>query len=114
MNCKKRERKMVTILHRTTIGQDGQLAIPDDIRRELGLKPGDSVELSLDNERILKVRPALLTFEDLEGSLPVLDRHVDDDFGNLIRKATEEAIERRLRRAGFRCFFSMPMSSCDT
>ncbi len=90
---------MVVDSHRAQIGADGQLAIPDDLRRDIGLEPGDTVEISTDGRGTLTVQRATLTIEELDGILPALDREVDDDFGNLIREATGDAVERRMRRS---------------
>lgn len=93
---------MATISHRIELDQDGQLAIPDDITQELGLKPGDQVDVSLDEEGIVHMRRAGFTFEELIGSLPPLNRHVDDDFGNVIRESQDEWVEMKMKRYGLK------------
>lgn len=88
---------MVTTFHSTELNQDNALAIPDDIRERLGLKPGDSVLWSIDDGGAVRIR-RMLTFEELKGSIPPLDRPVDDDFGNIIREAMDDHADQVVAR----------------
>jgi len=52
------------------IGRRGQITVPRTIRRQLGLKEGDSLAIiSSENQVIL--RPLTQTLLDLRGSIPV-------------------------------------------
>jgi len=61
----------------TTVSTKGQVVVPSSIRRKLGLQPGDSLEASLEGQRIVltprKVRPrrARIIRDPVTG-LPVL------------------------------------------
>jgi len=84
---------MVTAFHKTELNQDNELAMPDDIREKLKLKAGDSVVWSIEDDGAVRIRRHY-TVEELAGSIPALDRHVDDDFDNIIREAMEENAAR--------------------
>jgi antitoxin PrlF len=54
-------------MHESTVTTKGQTTLPKDVRKALGLQPGDKLRyILLDGEiRLLKTRPVL----DLEGAL---------------------------------------------
>jgi antitoxin PrlF len=54
-------------MHESTVTTKGQTTLPKDVRKALGLQPGDKLRyILLDGEiRLLKIRPVL----DLEGAL---------------------------------------------
>ena len=54
-------------MHESTVTTKGQTTLPKDVRKALGLQPGDKLRyILLDGEiRLLRVRPVL----DLEGAL---------------------------------------------
>jgi antitoxin PrlF len=57
----------------STISSKGQITVPLEIRRRLGLKEGDRVEFVLEDERTV-IRPARASenpFEKYAGALPV-------------------------------------------
>ena len=62
---------------RTTVSTKGQVVIPSRIRRKLGLRPGDSLEATVEGQRIVltprKIRPqnARIVRDPVTG-LPVL------------------------------------------
>lgn len=62
----------------STISSKGQVTVPLEIRRRLGLKEGDRVEFVIDKEQTL-MRPARIEgnpFEKFVGILPAFkDRH---------------------------------------
>jgi len=39
----------------TTVSTTGQVVVPGSIRRKLGLQPGDSLEVSLEGQRIVLI-----------------------------------------------------------
>jgi AbrB family looped-hinge helix DNA binding protein len=57
---------MVTI----KIGNRGQITIPRLIRRQIGLKPGDSIALIPQGDQVV-LRPVKQTLVDLRGSVEV-------------------------------------------
>jgi antitoxin PrlF len=59
----------------STISSKGQITVPLEIRRRLGLKEGDRVEFVIDNDRTI-IRPARLAgnpFEKYVGILPAFE-----------------------------------------
>ena len=62
---------------RTTVSTKGQVVVPSRIRRKLGLRPGDSLEATVEGQRIVltprKIRPqnARIVRDPVTG-LPVL------------------------------------------
>ena len=80
----------MVILSTTTLTRKGQVTIPKEIRDQLGLKPFDRVEFSLEDgtARLRKARE--MTLEEIAGSVPGLAIPIDDQ----IRMAKEERAER--------------------
>ena len=63
---------MVKVSHSSTIRSKGQITVPLEIRRRLGLKGGDRVEFIIDNDQTV-IRPAQWVgnpFEKYIGVLP--------------------------------------------
>ncbi len=54
----------------STLTSKGQTTIPKDIRRHLGLKPGDKIRFLVEDDGRVVVLPATLHLRDLRGSLP--------------------------------------------
>ncbi|MFQ6016871.1 MAG: AbrB/MazE/SpoVT family DNA-binding domain-containing protein [Kiloniellaceae bacterium] len=54
----------------STLTSKGQTTIPKDIRRHLGLKPGDRIRFLVETDGRVVVVPATLRVCDLRGSLP--------------------------------------------
>ena len=74
------------------IGRRGQITVPRTIRRQLGLKEGDSLAIfPLENQIIL--RPLTHTILDLRGSIPVEE---PQDFEE-IRKRVIASRGRRMK-----------------
>lgn len=80
-----------------TVTGSGQITIPAELRRKHNIERGSRVLVS-ENEAGQLVIRRTLTFEELAGSIPALDRHVDDDFGNIIREAMDEHADRVVAR----------------
>ncbi len=53
-----------------TLTQKGQVTIPRDVRRALGLKPGDRVLIALDGDRALLMPAHRRSLGQLRGALP--------------------------------------------
>ena len=79
---------MVTI----KISRRGQITIPRDIRRKLGLKGGDNIALIPEGGQVI-LRPVTETLLDLRGSVPVAE---PQDFDEIRR----QVIGARAARAG--------------
>jgi antitoxin PrlF len=65
--------------HSSTVTSKGQITIPQEIRRRLGLHEGDRVEFVIDGERTLicRNREDVNPFERYMGALPAF-REKDD------------------------------------
>jgi len=48
----------------------GQTTIPKDVRRHLGLEPGDRIEFVLTEDKTVLLKPATRAVTDLKGMLP--------------------------------------------
>jgi AbrB family looped-hinge helix DNA binding protein len=82
-----------------TITGSGQITLPSELRRKHGLKIGDQVMVSENAAGRIEVKPKGRSFEELSGSIKARPgMHVDDDFGNVIREAMEEAADRLVAR----------------
>jgi len=70
-------------MHITTVTQKGQVTIPVDIRRHLGLKPGDSVQFYRTNgEFKLKPLPDFFSFRgSLKSKKPLNKRIIRQAIG---------------------------------
>lgn len=80
-----------------TITSKGQVTIPVEIRKHLGVSPSDKVELVIDRNGIVRVQRVKCTIDNLRGILPPLPG-ATPDLTNEIAGATADAIERRLSR----------------
>lgn len=92
---------MVAASHKSVVAKDGTFSIPEDILTEIGAKPGDAVWVTVDDQRVVRIR-RLMTIDELKSSIPALDRDVDPDFGNIIRESQDEWAERKMRRSGLK------------
>ena len=82
----------------STMTSKGQVTIPVEMRRRLGLSPSDKVEFEMDDKDEITLRPAQkLTILDLAGSLPSLGRETGD-FKDIIKEAMDEGVDRWLGR----------------
>ncbi|MGH2460738.1 MAG: AbrB/MazE/SpoVT family DNA-binding domain-containing protein [Chloroflexota bacterium] len=79
-----------------TITQRGQVTVPAEVRRILGLKPRQKVAFTIDDGQVRLV-PAGFTLETAYGSVRPLQR--PDDFGQIIREAKQERAERAIHKA---------------
>lgn len=60
-----------------SVSPKGQITMPKAIRKELGVKPKDKVEIRLDQGEV-KVTPVKTTFETIYQSVPALNRKLTD------------------------------------
>ena len=84
----------------STMTSKGQVTIPVEIRRHLGMVPTDKVAFVLTDDGRVKVRPARSTLESVIGSVPPLGDRDRGDFEDLIEEAMEEEAERIVRGIG--------------
>lgn len=74
----------------TTITQKGQVTVPIEMRRALGLKARDKVLFELDEEeKVLKLRPATSVVTKWFGSVPATKQPKDD---RALREAFEQGV----------------------
>ncbi len=74
-----------------TITERGQVTLPVEIRRRLGLKPRDKVAFVIDEGEIRVERPAF-SFATLKGSVKALSR--PEDLEEISRLAKEDKAAR--------------------
>lgn len=80
----------------STITQRGQVTLPAEVRRRLGVKPTDRVEFIIEDDDRVTVKPVKYTLETIFGSVKPLSQPMD--FDAAIRDAKEERAERQMRR----------------
>jgi antitoxin PrlF len=78
----------------TTVTERGQVTIPAEIRRRLGIKPRDKVAFAIDDTEV-RLRPVQFTVESAFGSVPPLRQ--PEDFEALSRVAREEHAAKVIR-----------------
>ncbi len=83
----------------TSLTQRGQVTVPAEVRRLLGLKARDKVAFAIDDDQVRLV-PATFTLESAYGS--VTPRSRPEDFKALSRMAREERARRKKRGRGAR------------
>lgn len=83
----------------TTITQRGQVTIPAEVRRMLGVKPRDKVAFTIEGNEV-RLAPVSFTLESAYGSVKPSKR--PEDFGDISRTAKEAKAEKtigKLRKA---------------
>ena len=71
----------------------GQITLPVDIRRNMGLSTGDRVALIYENNRVIMVNPALYAMEMLQNEMQGEAEKVgltEDDIAELCREVRDE------------------------
>lgn len=79
----------------TTMTQRGQVTVPAEVRRLLGLKPREKVAFTIDGDHV-RLLPAAYTIESAFGS--VRPRHKPEDFKALSRRARDEKARRTVSK----------------
>jgi AbrB family looped-hinge helix DNA binding protein len=80
----------------STVTSKGQVTIPVEIRRHLGLSPSDKVAFVIGKGGKVEVRRSCQpSFFDLMGTLPDLGRETGD-FEEIIKEAMDEGVDRML------------------
>jgi len=75
----------------TTMTQRGQVTVPSEVRRLLGLKPRDKVAFSIEDDEV-RLTPARFTLESAFGS--VKPTGGKQDFKAISREARDEKLRR--------------------
>ncbi len=89
----------------STISSKGQVTIPVEVLRQLGVGTADKVASVLTDEGNVKLRPARFTLESVLGSIPALPNE-SIDLDREIDEAPEEAADERMRRVDQSCLQS--------
>ncbi len=80
----------------STISSKGQVTIPADVRRQLGVGSTDKVAFVLTDEGKVEVRPARFTLESVLGSIAALANE-SADLEREIDEAREGEAAKRMR-----------------
>ena len=78
----------------TTITQRGQVTIPAEVRRVLGVKHRDKVAFTIEDGEV-RLAPASFTLESAYGSVKPSKK--SEDFEEISRAAKDEKAERTVR-----------------
>ena len=76
---------------KSTLTSKGQTTIPNEIRKRMGLKPGDGLVYSIEGERIV-IRPVKGTLLDVYAS--VKPKRRPEDYARLRRQARRKRSEK--------------------
>ena len=79
----------------TTMTQRGQVTVPAEVRRLLGLKPKDKVAFEIEDDKVQLV-PAKFTLESAFGSVKPATN--TEDFKAISQAAKEEKAEEEIRK----------------
>ena len=82
-----------TINSITTVTEKGQVTIPNEIRKALGIRPRDKVRFTLDGGEV-RLTPVSVTLESAFGAVPPLSR--PEDFNQRAAEAKEERAQKRV------------------
>lgn len=85
-----------------TVTSKGQVTIPVEIRRHLGINAADTVAFVINGEGAVELRPARYTLQSIRGAIPALPGREAGDFEEQIEEAMEEMAERVVQRMGGR------------
>jgi AbrB family looped-hinge helix DNA binding protein len=84
----------------STLSPEGEVAIPYELRRQLGLETGDQVELSVD-DGVLYLVPATKSASWVERTYGIFaPRMRPEDFQELRRMFQDEVAQEVVREAG--------------
>jgi antitoxin PrlF len=78
----------------STISSKGQVTIPVDVRRRLGVDVADKIAfVFIDNDKV-ELRPIRYRIADLRGVVPALTGRESVDFDDQINEAFEEGADQ--------------------
>ena len=82
------------ILNTAKVMSKGQITLPVDIRRNMGLSTGDRVALIYEGNRVILMNPAIYAMEtlqkEMEGEWEKAGINSDEDVMDLIREIRTE------------------------
>lgn len=81
----------------STISSKGQVTIPVDVRRQLGVEASDKVSFVLTDEGKVELRPARFTLESVLGSIEALPNE-STDLDREIEEAVEAGTDLKMQR----------------
>ena len=79
----------------TTVTKRGQITVPAEVRRLLGIKPYDKVAFAVDDGEV-RLKPVQFSLETAYQSVPPLKRKLTDE--EVSRIAKEDKAERTARK----------------
>jgi AbrB family looped-hinge helix DNA binding protein len=79
---------------RTRITRGGQITLPAQVRRALGVGLGDDVDIRLEKDGQVRVIKPKYTLANVKGSVKPATR--TEDFEQMIRDAQEDLVDRFL------------------
>ena len=86
----------------STMTSKGQVTIPAEIRKYLGIGAATKVAFVINGDGEVVVRPARYTLASVRGVVPALPGRETIDFDDQIEEAMEEMAERVVARMGGR------------
>ena len=82
------------IFNTAKVMSKGQITLPVEIRKNMGLSTGDRVALVYENNRVIIVNPAIFAMEtlqkEMEGEWEKAGIHSEDDLDTLMREIRAE------------------------
>ena len=82
---------------RVRISKSGQVTLPAQIRKKLGVESGEQVDFVEENDGTISVKPVrILSADDIAGKFG--PRSGDTDLDEIVRESTRAGVERRLNR----------------
>lgn len=79
----------------STLTQRGQVTIPAEVRRFLGVKPSDKITFAIEKGQV-KLLPARFTLESVYGS--VRPNKKPENFERLIQQAKKEHAKKTIKK----------------
>lgn len=79
----------------TTMTQRGQVTVPAEVRRLLGLAPRSKLTFQIEGEQV-RIVPAAYTLESTYGAVTPINR--PENFKEIERQAKEEHVERVMQK----------------
>ena len=76
---------------------EGQIALPEDVWRHLGLRTSDRVAIVICDDGTVELCRPRFTLESVMGSIPALPNQ-SEDFEREIEEAMEEHIAEKMKR----------------
>jgi AbrB family looped-hinge helix DNA binding protein len=85
--------------HYTTLTERGQVTLPSEIRRKLGVKPKQKVHFEVDGDSI-RIVPSEFTLESIRGMAPPLSepKSIEDIFDIAAEEHARHVIDEMIHR----------------